>query len=70
MFACLINRYRDSNESEEPGPKYDAQGKRLYRPSETFKLIQEQENPTSEQPDKPADVKQTRTIKALEKQLG
>ncbi|XP_052764168.1 PDZ and LIM domain protein Zasp-like isoform X2 [Mya arenaria] len=51
--------------------QYDAQGKRLYRPSETFKLVREQEHPEEKSTDeKPQEVKQTRTIKVLEKQLG
>lgn len=66
-FCMIHHYYRDASGGEEP--KYDAQGKRVYRPSETFKLIQEQENPADQQ-EKPVDVKQTRTIKALEKQLG
>lgn len=68
MNTCMLAHfYRDS--AEEPAAKFDPQGKRIYRPSETFKLIQEQENP-SEPQEKQVDVKQTRTIKALEKQLG
>ncbi|XP_053382881.1 PDZ and LIM domain protein Zasp-like [Mercenaria mercenaria] len=61
--------WKRTNGDQDEGIKFDAQGKLLYRPSETFKLVHEQEN-TSEQQEKPADVKQTRTIKQLEKQLG
>ena len=52
-------------------PKYDEHGKRVYQPSETFKLIQEQEN----EPEKPKQEKSfappdhSRTFKALEKRL-
>jgi hypothetical protein len=65
-FACTFSR---TNGEQDEGNKFDAQGKLLYRPSETFKLIREQENKEETQ-EKPVEVKQTRTIRQLEKQLG
>lgn len=58
-------------DSDSDDVKFDAAGKRVYRPSETFKLVHEQEHPEEKSGDeKPPEVKQTRTIKVLEKQLG
>lgn len=69
----LTTNVKESNEGtngeQDEGNKFDAQGKLLYRPSETFKLIREQENKEETQ-EKPVEVKQTRTIRQLEKQLG
>lgn len=64
--ACCFFR---TNGTEDL-PRYDDQGKRVYQPSETFKLIQEQEN----EPEKPKQEKSfapdhSRTFKALEKRL-
>lgn len=59
----------NGNANQDDAAKFDAQGKVLYRPSETFLLVHEQEG-AQEKQEKPVGVKQTRTIKALEKQLG
>lgn len=78
QFNTPIGLYSSSNRqaadnsgtnSNESLPRYDEKGKRVYQPSETFKLIQEQENePEKQKPDKFAPD-HSRSFKALEKQL-
>lgn len=50
-------------------PRYDDHGKRVYQPSETYKLIQEQENEPEKPKDKSIAPDHSRTFKALEKRL-
>ena len=50
-------------------PRYDDHGKRVYQPSETYKLIQEQENESEKPKEKSVAPEHSRTFKALEKQL-
>lgn len=67
----MIHHFYRNSDTEPEEIKYDASGKRVYLPSETFKLIREQEHPEENKlEEKPVEVKQTRTIRVLEKQLG
>lgn len=64
--ACCIYR---TNGTEDL-PRYDEHGKRVYQPSETYKLILEQENePEKPKHEKSLSADRSRTFKALEKQL-
>ncbi|XP_052264867.1 PDZ and LIM domain protein 7-like isoform X2 [Dreissena polymorpha] len=71
LIAGPEKKSEGNSDTEQEEIKFDASGKRVYLPSETFKLIHEQEHPDENKLDeKPVEVKQTRTIRVLEKQLG
>lgn len=65
LHAC----FRTGDEQEEE-QTVDAQGKVVYRPSETFKMVHEQETPSP--PKQEDDYKPThsRTFKMLQEKLG
>ena len=62
LHACFRSSGDDESEKD-----VDAQGKVVYRPSETFKMVHEQETPSPEEDPKPTH---SRTFKMLQEKLG
>lgn len=61
--------FRDDENEKSETVQYDEDGKRIYRPSETFKLIQEQEVEANKSPDEDYKPSHSRTFKLLQQKL-
>ncbi|XP_056018516.1 PDZ and LIM domain protein Zasp-like isoform X4 [Ostrea edulis] len=63
--------WRSGNEEQEEGERnVDGQGKVVYRPSETFKMVHEQDTPTVAKQEDDYKPTHSRTFKMLQEKLG
>lgn len=65
-----LHAYFRSPGDEESEKDVDAQGKVVYRPSETFKMVHEQETPSPAKPEEDPKPTHSRTFKMLQEKLG